>query len=328
MSRKKVSVYRTDLPEDAVEARVAQDLHWYNTTPYAHLTVAVFVPAGPAGEALIGRLVAAFRAGKADQKGDPQLRFYLEPGFGRGILDRLEELDVRLPRLQVCPAIRSGEPAVVLGSLQALSRAFGKRLLDCRVAFMPARAEDLPGVAAALERALAEPALARLLAAFPVVELGFEAADPGETIEAAVADLWAAHPRLVESVNAGVSGYVRRFYALKEAWHLARITGRPMREPGGEDAVGEAAAARIRAFDRAFLDTHASLDWYARSRHRAASAILEFDLDSIADTYECQSPVFIDGRWILDRDRLAGQNDPVATRSAVLSQAQAEGAAS
>jgi hypothetical protein len=40
--------------------------------------------------------------------------------------------------------------------------------------------------------------------------------------------------------------------------------------------------------------------------------VLEFDLDSIADTHECQSPVFLDGRWIRDRSTLRHDDDAPA----------------
>src|SRR5262249_23261408 len=115
------------------------------------------------------------------------------------------------------------------------------------------------------------------------------------------------------SINMSPGGYVRRFYQLKEAWYLSHITRRELRPQPIDTFNDEEARARIRDFDAAFYRKHASAEWYAKVRHKRASVILEFDLDSIADTYECQSPVFVDGNWILDRERLAGQIEPIST---------------
>jgi anaerobic magnesium-protoporphyrin IX monomethyl ester cyclase len=332
MKRKKVSTYSSNTSHQAMREQMADDLGWYNATPYAHLTVAVFLAPGACQRwAMIEDILSTFRAGKTRQKSDPQFRFFVDPGVEIEVYERLEKLDTRLPRLSVCPVVATCATTVmpnipnipdIHDQLRSLSEVLAGRLLDCRLAFLPDDADGVACVSRILEEVEGVPALRALFANFPLVEVGFATAgsserdEPGAQLEAAVAALWERYPRLVESINASVGGYVRRFYYLKEAWHLSHITGRARREPASIGGSDEQAAARVAEFDAAFYATHASPAWYASCRHKKASSILEFDLDSIADTYECQSPVFVDGRWILDRDRLAGQNDPVAVRIA------------
>lgn len=314
MNRKKVSIYLPDMQDHAIRQQIEGDLRWYNAAPYVHLTVAVFLVPGISRRwETIENLVSSFRNGKLPQKSDPQFRFFVDPGTELEVYERLEQLDTRLPRLSVCPILPASK-AAILGHLETLSSALAARLLDLRLAFLPESVDALACVRQILGEAGESPALGRLFANFPIVELSFAAKEDGESLEDAVAHFWERHPRVVESINSSVGGYIRRLYELKEGWHLSHITGRKLRGPvTGESADGER-TARLRDFDAAFYARHASPSWYANSRHKKASTILEFDLDSIADTYECQSPVFVDGRWILDRDRLAGQVDPVAVQ--------------
>lgn len=306
---KKTVTYSPEVWDEATRARIADDLRWYNETPYAHLTAVMHLRPGVLRDWHgCEQIVAAFRDGKAPQKSDPQLRFFVHPGTEAEVYERLEQLDVRLPRLSVCPIVPASSERALRAHVEALAGVLAGRLLEVRLAFLLESVDELARVADALPALDATP----LLASFPIVELGYAARGGGEAIEAAVAAFHEAFPRVVESINMSTGGFVRRFYELKEAWYLSHITGRELRRRPAEATLPAEVSERIRDFDAAFQRNHASAAWYARSRHKKASVILEFDLDSIADTYECQSPVFIDGRWILDRERLSGQIDPVS----------------
>jgi hypothetical protein len=148
---------------------------------------------------------------------------------------------------------------------------------------------------------------------FPQIEIPFTASagDPDRLVEA-VADLWTRWPQLNDAVNVSRGGYIKHFYALKELWHLTQV----MRQASVEDDLAalrasygadEATMREIERFDRSFLASQASFDSYNRWRYRNDNVVLEFDLDSIADTYECQSPVFIDNKWILEGGSLPTQ---------------------
>jgi hypothetical protein len=304
LKHKKTSAYSPEAWDDVTRTQVACDLHWYNSTPYAHLTATVQLRPGILRNwRTCERIISSFRDGKTPQKTDPQFRFFVYPDTEVEVYERLEQLDVRLPRLSVCPIVPTSSEHALLERVDSLSRVLAGRLLDLRLAFLPESLDELRRLTGVLQE-LRSP----LFAGFPIVELRFAAMDSGEAIEASVAEFLERFPSAVESINISPGGYVRRFYELKEAWYLSHITGRDMRVRS-IDLNG--VSSRVREFDSAFHRNHATLDWYARARHKKANVILEFDLDSIADTYECQSPVFVDGKWILDRERLAGQIDPV-----------------
>lgn len=308
LKHKRISTYSLEADVEALRAQVVNDLAWYNSTPYAHLTVALRLKSGAMKNwAACEQIVALLRNRKHSQKSDPQFRFFVEPDAEADVYARLEELDVRLPRLSVCPIVPTNSEHALLAHTELLSRVLAGRLLDVRLAALPESVDDLTCLTGILE-AQRTP----LFGGLPIVELTFAAGDCGDVIERSVAALLEKVPGVVEAINMGPGGYVRRFYELKEAWYLSHITKRVLNALP-IDAPGDVATiARIQDFDAAFYRYHASPEWYVRTRHKKAGVILEFDLDSIADTYECQSPVFIDGKWILDRDRLAGQIDPVS----------------
>jgi hypothetical protein len=309
LKHKRISAYSPDTWDDATRIQAADDLRWYNATPYAHLTVAVRLRAGILRDwTTCEGIVSSFRDGKYPQKSDPQFRFFVEPDTEVDVYARLEQLDVRLPRLSVCPIVPTSSEPALLAQLELLSAMLAGRLLDLRLAFLPERVDELIRLTDVLQAARGSP----LFAGFPIVELGFAATDSGEVIERSVAAFFEKFPGAVESINMSPGGYVRRFYELKEAWYLSHISKREFRIRPIESIEDEEANSRIRDFDAAFHRNHACAEWYAKTRYKKAGVILEFDLDSIADTYECQSPVFVDGKWILDRDRLAGQIDPVS----------------
>lgn len=312
MKHKKLSAYVPGAWDEAIAARLRDDLHWYNATAYSHLTVALHLPR----EVLrhwptVERIVAVFREGKAAQRSDPQFRFFVDPAAGPEVYARLERLDTRLPRFSVCPVVPvvpgASTAAALREHLRRLGDTIAGRILDIRLAYLPASIDALDSLTDTLLTAREWP----MVTGYPIVELDFAAPGDGAAIEAAVARFIETHPTAVESINMSPGSYVRRLHQLKEAWYLGHITGRPLEVAPPEPAHDAPTRERIRDFDDAFHRRHATLDWYNKARHKQASVILEFDLDSIADTYECQSPVFSDGRWILDRDRLAGQIDPV-----------------
>lgn len=308
MKHKKTAAYMPDAWDDRTRAQVQEDLRWYNDTPYSHLTVALYLGRDALSHwDACENIVAAFRDGKATQRCDPQFRFFVDPGAPSDVYARLELLDTRLPRLSVCPVVPTASTAALREHVRMLGDDVAGRILDIRLAYLPGSIGELDRLAGSLQTAREWP----MVTGFPVVELNFAAAGDGASIEAAVARFVEAHPGAVESINMSTGGYLRRLYQLREAWYLGHITGRPLRVGPPDPCHGAADPDRVRDFDAAFHDRHATAEWYNSARHKQASVILEFDLDSIADTYECQSPVFIDGRWILDRDRLAGQVDPV-----------------
>src|SRR5947207_15118055 len=80
LKHKKTSMYVAECWDDTTRARVADEVNWYNATPYAHLTVAMHLRQGaPSNWHACEQIVASFRRDKSPQKSDPQFRFFVEP---------------------------------------------------------------------------------------------------------------------------------------------------------------------------------------------------------------------------------------------------------
>jgi hypothetical protein len=294
--------------------RIEQDLHWYHSTHYAHLTAFLVAPRdNEQVRAQLELIIGAFRERKDSQKSDPNFKILSPARPEASFIDLLTRLDCRLPRLTLLPHFTDREDfSGLVDGIRSTTSLLRSYIIDFRFCITAERLpQTLPALLAELQKLSESPEDRALLSRFPVIEVPFTAGgdDPAQ-LASTVAELWSRWPQLNDSVNLSRGGYMKHFYALKELWHLARIMHQEqsveadvakLRAGYGVEAAVE---ARIAAFDRVFLERYASLGRYNQWRHSSNSVVLEFDLDSIADTYECQSPVFVDNKWILERNSL------------------------
>jgi hypothetical protein len=298
----------TQSDEAAIDALIAR----YNAAPGDHLRVTLWIERDQLAQLeQITWAIMRIRMHKDPQRCDPNFQIVSAAPLSSGSMDLIAGLDNRLPRLLFVPWARTAAAVRDLPAFQETFRpSLSGRLLE-RLTLVHCHTPeaDLP--------ALVETLQAGRLADCPAVEVPLEAeiASPAALCDR-VAELWTACPELTRSLGLFPDGYVKHFYHLKELWHLGQLTG----HAPGPDAFarvrpaghGAREASTLAAFERRFLERHASLENYARWRPQAGGAVLEFDLDSIADTHECQSPVFLDGRWIRDRSTLRHDGDAPA----------------
>ncbi|QDE91361.1 hypothetical protein BHS06_21580 [Myxococcus xanthus] len=300
--------------EQSLLARIEQELRWYHNTHYAHLTAFLVVPHDNAQvRAQLEQIIGVFRDRKDSQKPDPNFKILSPAQPDASFVDFLTRLDCRLPKLMLLPHLTDHDNFSGLAdSLRSTASLLRHYIIDFRFCITAERLpQTLPALLSELRKLSESPEDRALLSRFPVIEVPFTAGgDDSAQLANALAELWSRWPQLNDSVNLSRGGFVKHFYALKELWHLARIMNQEqsveadiakLRTGYGVEAAVE---ARIAAFDQAFLERYASLGQYNEWRHSSNSVVLEFDLDSIADTYECQSPVFVDNRWILERNSL------------------------
>lgn len=242
-------------------------------------------------------------------------------------MDLVCGLDNRLPRLLFAPWAKTPDalrnPLSFLSSFEDIK---AERILEWLPLFHSLKpAEELDSLIEVLGTACGR--RGTLLEQTPAIEVPFTAEIPsGAALCDKIARLWQAFPDLTRTLGLFTDGYVKHFYHLKELWHLAKLTGRPLRDQElgrFRRKVAEAGGniSTLRQFEQRFFTEHASLEGYARWRAESKSAVLEFDLDSIADTHECQSPVFLDGEWIVDRQKLFHGSKGSATGTSLKSTA-------
>src|SRR5215470_7218319 len=123
LRHRRISTYSVVTWDEATRARVVDDLHWYNSTLYANLTVVAHLRADALRNwSTWEQIVSAFREGKGAQKSDPQFRFFVDPDAEPGIYEQLEQIDTRLPRLSVCPIVPTRAARSTLAHLEELFR--------------------------------------------------------------------------------------------------------------------------------------------------------------------------------------------------------------
>lgn len=300
-------------------AQVERELDWYNGTRYSHLTVYLAVDRDDErtrGD--IQSVIAGFRERKNSQKSDPNFKILASQPLSDDFISFITGLDCRLPRLALMPHFSdaNGFGGLAAGMRTAVA-ALRKHIIDYRFSITTERPlETFPELSQELRKlSTGEPEDRALLEKFPVIEIPFMAGgDEPTPLADCVALLWSQWPQLNDAVNLSRGGYMKHFYALKELWHLGKITRQPsidtdLAELRASYRAAAPTEARIAAFDGVFLERYASLHHYNEWRHRNENVVLEFDLDSIADTYECQSPVFVDNKWILESQSLRTDKD-------------------
>ena len=295
----------------AETARIDEVVAWYNAAGERGLTANFWIDADT--EAALTHttwVIMRLRMEKRRQLNDPQFCIAApEPLIDSGF-DLLSGLDSRLPRLLFMPrAIKPDEFVNPLGFFDRFSDALQRRMLNWRVVFLcdspDTQLEPLTYALDAAEGKLETPCIE--------VPYSTRVADAGVLCDR-LSTLWRTVPALADTLGMLNDGYVKRFYQLKELWHLALLEDTALTPSDIRGALGvaapEADPAAVAAFDAAFLNRHANAANYAAWRANKSSSVLELDLDSIADSHECQSPVFINGQWLVDRGALTHADMP------------------
>lgn len=285
---------------------------WYNAGGERSLTINFWIDADT--EAALTHtawVIMRLRMEKRRQLNDPHFCIAASEPLTNSGLDLLSGLDSRLPRLLFMPrAVEPDDFANPRGFLDRFDDALQRRILNLRAVFL---CNDPETQLAPLTQAL-EAVEGRLETPCIEVPYSTRVAD-GENLCDQISALWRGMPALVDTLGMLTGGYVKRFYQLKELWHFALLEGTTLTLANIQTSLGAAAPeahpATVAAFDAAFLERHANAANYAAWRVSKSSSVLEFDLDSIADSHECQSPIFINGQWLVDRSTLTHADMPL-----------------
>ncbi len=289
-------------------------IDWYNAPGSQNLTVNFWIDADTESALTVATwVIMRLRMQKNRQLNDPQFCILPACTLSESSLDLISGLDIRLPQLRFMPRARAlGDFAEPFAFIEHAGAEARRHMLNVFGLFLCEEPDQqLPLLIEAFDNADPESPV-------PCVEVPFEApvADAAALCDA-ISALWHAEPGLTGTLDAVRGGFVKRFYQLKELWHLSLLEDAaltpdqigealgPAPAQGGVQAGGHGCGDVIAAFDAAFLARHASAANYAGWRPRKAASVLAFDLDSIADSHECQSPVFINGQWLVDRATLS-----------------------
>ncbi len=270
-------------PATAIAARVqvSSALRWRDACDARQLVLNMLVRHVD-GLAEVEHVVRHVDATSAPHRDRPTLRVYcILPESIEPLAGRLAEADTRTPRLEVIRVLdRPLEPqrlaqvmreAVAAESALLLFWAYlelsSTRELAQLTEFLGDQALGLPD----------QPAFRR----FPIVEVpgSFSTSDAEP-----IAEFWSQYPRLQEASIRSLHGRVDGFFRLFELARLARLGVElpPILSDVGPDDYGCLAAFRT-WLDRSSLLT---------MEPHVENAVLEHDVDLLADSHECQSPVF------------------------------------
>lgn len=248
-------------------------------------------------------LVDHARTTKAPEKSDPHVCFAVPADRLTGdALDAIEPIDTRVPRILLLAECAAGDGRDFRADVERLASTLRERPLARRLLLTAHSAAGVDRLHARIAELRAAPdALAGFaLGAFPVVEVPLSCADDEpEPLAAAIQRLWCACPELNESVALSPGGLLKHFFTVREQWYLGEVLNGSAPSNGRTDAPGDPALARFERAVRAGLNH----DDYQRMTEEKKSAVLEHDVDLLSDSHECQSPVFVNNRWLLNTQR-------------------------
>jgi hypothetical protein len=288
----------SDLPAllDAMSAA----LRWYQGAEARRLRVDLHAwDPSPAGLEAVRLLVERMRAENDFLKQDPPVVVAM-PGrcITPRVLDALEALDTRSPRLKLLATWDDGEAfrslAEELGALRA--RLAGRHLAVHSLfllSFDWANVEALRHQLIAIDLEGGEPA--RLLfERSPVVEAPWTAACASvERFVAHAFELWCAFSALNDSIALSPGGALRELYRAKELWALERGSGAGRGATHAAPERAPAVPSRLRELREAVARRLAEEPGlYERCSGSAKRVVLDNDWDFVFDSYECQSPIF------------------------------------
>lgn len=254
--------------------------------------------------------IMRFRMRKSSNRGDPKFNIAIQKPLSPESLDLFAGLDTRLPRILLSPWAKMGDDiAKPQEFLKKFEESLSNRLLEVRPLFILTDPDEkLNTFINELHQLLITNGLGRFQP--PLVEIPYK---HYETNPAAlcrsVAALWKIYPDLTNTLGWYSDGFIKRFYQMKEIWHLSHMLGRVCNLSDFSElklaAVEQGASESfISIFDETFLSEFATAENYSLWRPTGGDVVLEFDLDSISDSHECQSPIFLNGKWILDRQEM------------------------
>lgn len=268
-------------PATALAAReqISSALLWRDACDARQLVVNILVRQR-AGLAELENVVRHVDATAARHRDRSTLRIYCSfPESIERLVDQLADVDTRAPRIEVIRVVaRPLERGRLAQLMREATSAEASRLVFWAYLELSSTRE-----LAQLAHLMGEQALGPLDQAafrrFPIVEIpGLFSPDDAEPI----AQFWSQHPQLQEAATRSLQGRVSTFFRLFEIARLARV-GVEL-PPITSDADGDRCLSTFRA-------------WLARSsllttEPHIESVILEHDVDLLADSHECQSPVF------------------------------------
>lgn len=270
-------------PETTIAARkqVSSALCWRDVCDARQLVVNMLVRhAGDLAE--VGAIVQHVDAIAAPHRDRPTLRVYyiLAESIER-LVGQLAEVDTRTPRIEVVRVLdRPLEPQRFAQLMRESMSAESGRLLFWTYLELSSTRELAQLADLICDQGLGlpdQPAFRR----FPIVEVpgSFSISDAEP-----IAEFWEQYPQLQEATIRSLHGRVETFFRLFELARLYQVGVElpPISGHGGPDDY------RCLSAFRKWVDRS---DLLITEPH-VASGILKHDVDLLADSHECQSPVF------------------------------------
>lgn len=266
----------------AATAQISSALEWRDANDARQLMVTVLVH-HESGLPEVEHVVRHLDAIAAPHRDRPTLRVYcLLPSNIEHLIGQLAKADTQTPRIEVIRVLAQPLQPPRLAQLMREAASAESSLLQIWSYLELSSVDELVQLSDLLsERALdptGQPAFRR----FPVVEV------PGSfTIDDAdpIVDFWYRHPQVQTASIRSLHGRVQKFFRLFEFARLAHLGARLPHMVADHAELGD--RDHLPAFD-AWLRRRNLLT----SEPYSPNAILEHDVDLLADSHECQSPVF------------------------------------
>jgi hypothetical protein len=265
----------------AAKARVSSVLRWRDACDARQLIVNMLVRHAD-GLAEVEHVVRHIDATAAPHRDRPTLRVYcIFPQSIERLVGELAEADARTPRIEVIRVLHRPLKPQRLAQLVREATSAESALLQFWAYLEFSSTRELAQLADLLSDQAFGPPGQPAFRRFPIVEV------PGSfSINDAkpIAEFWSQHPRVQEASTRSLHGRVETFFRFFELARLARVG---VELPQISSDVGLDDYRCLSAF-RTWLERSGLLT----TEPHLENVVLEHDVDLLADSHECQSPVF------------------------------------
>jgi hypothetical protein len=265
----------------AAKAQISSALRWRDACDARQLVVNMLVQHAD-GLAEVEQVVRHVDATACPYRDRPTLRVYcILPQDIESLVGQLATADTRTPRIEVIRVLDPPLKPQRLAQLMREAASAESALLQFWAYLELSSTRELAQLADLLSDRDFGPPGQPAFRRFPIVEVpGSFSIDDAEPI----AEFWSQHPRVQEASTRSLHGRVETFFRFFELARLARVG---VELPHSSSDVGPDDYRCLSAF-HTWLDRSGLLT----TEPHLGNAIIEHDVDLLADSHECQSPVF------------------------------------
>jgi hypothetical protein len=295
-----------------IHEQIYKDLDFYNQNSINKLIIDLIIDECSARSLdNIEEIILFFRNNKSKQKQDPNITIQIPfHEMNSRILNLIEELDRNVPRLNTIILINDADGFRFLtDDLQKCIDQLMKYSIQFKIKlFIKKSYKFLTILTKKLMHFKSDNNyIWKFLAKeFLIIDVDTNCKDINiELLADQIFKTWKLFPELDQTCLYSRTGFLKLFYLIKEFWFINNMLQRNSKNKNyNYNFIGNGLSDKqdntLRLFEKVITNA-LTIVKYNELSYQTNNVVLEFNIDSICDTLECQSPVFINNSLILEK---------------------------